>query len=934
MMDIYPLNVRLFSKTVSVLFLFFYAPLSISAQWNSDAGVVTPYTGMSGVSATSTSHTIVNPASLVLDKDDNTAWFSEHTLPTNYMTRTDKNIFYQTPNSRFAASSTVSNYANLTDGDTNTPLSISTGTNGKAFLKLIFATPTPLILLHLKAALSSTQSISIYAFTSETDSVLVGTFLGTQSYSLVRFDVSVPSSVTSLKLWSNTGMQLFELAGLSELPRESVVVDLGALRDIGIVDTRHWGGGAHVLKTAVYGSTDAINWVFLGNLPPNALGHTLTSVKPSKMLRYLKVEHTMTAEDYKSCYIWSIDAFDANGWQGAMPVAAPSRVNIQNYLGVNSIWRWGWSNGYDLNSHSIGAWVFGKVMNQGRSYHNMVWDVTDPDQDPDFPNINTHGGLGSWWCNWDQEYGIWKDAGLNVEASIQFTADGTYGFPPSVWNTPFASAYNYGRQFALHFGPTHGNNTVKTIEVGNEPWVGYDAAFYKEVLYGMSKGAKEADPAMEVFPCALQAARPQAENEYYKHYLGARVSEREAPYLDGINVHSYNFVRDTLGNRTHNSHPEAPFSQFWEILNNIRWRNANMPNKKIYVTEWGWDSDGGNSCGHPECVSSRAQAVYAVRGALVMMRLGVDRAHWFYYGNTSMEGYSDIFSRSGLMDFNFNKKASFYAFEAMNKLLGSRYFIGTIQEDSTAYIYKMGDAQGNVTHIVAWRPISDYDLNQSRTVSIPLTSTPMAAWTIQGLNGNGESMPTPTKSNGAISLNLTSVPVVIQIAPVVLPIELTQFSVACVQKQSKCEQTTQLNWQVSLSSRAQKFDIERSANGRSFTGLYTVMAHKNQTHYEQIDDKPSAGINYYRLRCVDTEEEVTYSKVQSISFDDDLVHLEKVGNNLIVSNLKTEKDLNVYDILGRLVFSKTVSPDNPAVVLPNLPLGIYIARVGKETLKF
>ncbi len=245
--------------SIYTLSVFLY-PLSISAQWNSDAGVVTPYTGMSGVSANSTSHTVVNPASLVLDKDDNTAWFSEHPLPTNYMTRTDKNIFYKTPNSQYTASSTVSNYANLTDGDTNTPLSISTGTDGKSFLKLTFGTPTPVILFHLKAALSSAQTLSVYAFTSATDSVLVGTYLGTQSYTTVRFEMSLSNTFTAFKIWANTGFQLFELTGLSELPRESVVVDLGSLRDVGIVDTRHWGGGTHVLKTVLYGSTDSINW--------------------------------------------------------------------------------------------------------------------------------------------------------------------------------------------------------------------------------------------------------------------------------------------------------------------------------------------------------------------------------------------------------------------------------------------------------------------------------------------------------------------------------------------------------------------------------------------------------------------------------------------------------------------------------------------------
>ena len=233
--------------------------------------------------------------------------------------------------------------------------------------------------------------------------------------------------------------------------------------------------------------------------------------------------------------------------------------------------------------------------------------------------------------------------------------------------------HNYGYAFASHFGPGSGNGLVKRMEVGNEPWH-YDAAFYREVLQGMAEGAKAADPDLQVFPCALQAADSTAESAFFMNYAGERLVDSVAPFIDGLNGHYYSYYNDSNGTRRA-TYPEDYLSFMRSVVNDIRFRDANFPGKMMVVSEWGWDSDGaGESCTHNECVSEFAQAVYGVRYALMLNRLGIDNMTWFFYANT--DAASSLYTRSSLPvnATSFAEKKAFTAFDALLHHLGDQIF--------------------------------------------------------------------------------------------------------------------------------------------------------------------------------------------------------------------------------------------------------------------
>jgi serine/threonine-protein kinase ATR len=206
------------------------------------------------------------------------------------------------------------------------------------------------------------------------------------------------------------------------------------------------------------------------------------------------------------------------------------------------------------------------------------------------------------------------------------------------------------------------------------------------------------------------------------------------------------------------------------ILNDLRYRDANFPGKKIFVSEWGWDSDGaGESCTHNECVSETAQAIYGLRYAMMLNRLGVDDMTWFFFANTNSS--SSLYTRSGLTGSSatsFLEKKSFIAFDALLHHIGNDYFLDTLAENDDHWVYLFGDSTGTPSYIAAWRPVDESDAGVS-SVSIPIAFAPDSAWTISGLSGTGTVAALPSYSGGNMTLSLSGVPLLVKLqdSPVV-----------------------------------------------------------------------------------------------------------------------------------------------------------------------
>jgi len=724
-------------------------PLFALAQWNPDAGLIPSLSAGAVASASSNN----SAGAKVIDGNVQSAWQSGGTFPNLYIGRKDLNILLGLGSAGGCAASGNATCSPVTDGDLNTfSTYLKSGTG--AWLKLNLPQSSPLRNISFKGY--ALDTVFIYIFKPTGDSSFVGYFAPASNYKLIRYPF-VTNNVTGFKLISKDKFSAYELAAIAGYPTEHVTLDLGSIQRIGTIVTRHWSGSASsAISTELFISSDNVNWQLVATLNPDALLAVTTEILPPVNGRYVRIQHTLDETDYAKVSIWEAAVFDEHGQFGPMPPAVPGKVTLAEMLGINGIWGWG----YNMFSNSIspgnGPTKFNKISSHARNYHNLHWDVKDPDSTPDYENMPF--GLAVWWLDWDREYQAWNDAGLEVGVTIQYNNNMV---PQSKWDNPYQAAYNYAYAFARHFGPTYGNGLVKIFEAGNEPW-DYPASFYRQIQRGMIHGAKDGDPALFVLPCALQSDNPLKETATGGNYMGARLLEEDAPYIDGINVHHYSYTQNQDGVRIA-VHPESKKSEMRGILSDIRFRNANLPGKKIYVTEWGWDSDGaGESCTFGECVSENEQALYAARGAMMFFRLGIERVMWYFYGN-QMSGH--LYSRCGLESTTHQNKKSFYAFQSLVNRLGDRYFRDAMREDDEAWVYLFGDSTGKITHLAAWRPVKGDDTS-SVWIDVP-NYFAGSAWTITGNSSTGEPAGTRvSQSAGTIRCLITTAPLIVEITNV------------------------------------------------------------------------------------------------------------------------------------------------------------------------
>jgi hypothetical protein len=148
-----------------------------------------------------------------------------------------------------------------------------------------------------------------------------------------------------------------------------------------------------------------------------------------------------------------------------------------------------------------------------------------------------------------------------------------------------------------------------------------------------------------------------------------------------------------------------------------------------------------------------------------------------------------------------------------------------------------------------------------------------------------------------------------------LPIELLSFNAVYNGK------TTDLTWSTASEINSNYFTIERSTDGINFTvvGIVDSKAlNGNSTgilNYTLNDPNTAPGTYYYRLKQTDFDYKYTYSNVvaitiaSTIDFSVDLAPNPNDGKQLtvfITSPLNGTVDLTIYDMLGKLLFAKSL----------------------------
>jgi hypothetical protein len=158
-------------------------------------------------------------------------------------------------------------------------------------------------------------------------------------------------------------------------------------------------------------------------------------------------------------------------------------------------------------------------------------------------------------------------------------------------------------------------------------------------------------------------------------------------------------------------------------------------------------------------------------------------------------------------------------------------------------------------------------------------------------------------------------------------------------------QTADLNWVMENETDCKYFVIERSGDtgGYDSIGVVTGLNNNNQTTYIYTDDHMLSGNNYYRLRQVDMEGVVRYSKVVSL-YDvqqEAAPRMSVYPNptaatlNFSINSTSTQQIfVQIYSISGVLLQSseQTLSAGNnlQSIAVNNLKSGNYFLKVSNR----
>jgi len=195
--------------------------------------------------------------------------------------------------------------------------------------------------------------------------------------------------------------------------------------------------------------------------------------------------------------------------------------------------------------------------------------------------------------------------------------------------------------------------------------------------------------------------------------------------------------------------------------------------------------------------------------------------------------------------------------------------------------------------------------------------------------------PTAGQSAGANFVTVTGVntfsPWTLAPTVTLLPVELVNFD------GSRLQDDVQLQWMTASEINNDYFTIERSADGINFQAIGQIDGagtYNGNLNYEFLDESPSAGINYYRLKVTDFDGSYAYTRIIAVEYDKYIrptiaIYPNPLQTNnrqlTIESNVQVDQ-VTIFNTIGQSV--ATYNNIGGHIQLPNtLTAGIYLVQL-------
>jgi len=574
----------------------------------------------------------------------------------------------------------------------------------------------------------------------------------------------------------------------------SIVVDLGVVHDL--TDICYFDVEDQGVLSVDYRDADAWKPLFSG---PLSQWRQWTSRSVTVATRYLR----LTFESPSSLVAEVMLYGTARGEHPSTPQpVSHEKPLMDSFIGVNGF--------VDDPVERIAA------CGHLREYHQWQWDEGNQDPSyPGYPNLRLAwspswvSGPG-WGWDFDRFYGQLKTAGVEVSPCFQGCAPYLVGFdgsrtdekPVIAGGDPtrpesYVAHASYLFQFAARYGGVRvdeamlklragqpvrtGLGLVRYMENWNEPdkwWKGRAPYFFPAELaamcsadydghrrsVGLTVGVKNADPDMKLVMGGL--AKPEI--EYIKAMKLWADFHRGGDFpADVINLHHYsNDAASQDGRPTTGISPEADGlrERFQRI---VQWRDRFLPDKEIWVSEFGYDTNPKSTQQAPAVGAADAQEVqgqWLVRSFLALAAAGVDRAQLYMLRDVNPNSVvqydsSGLTSEKGKHE---PKRAWYYVAALRNVLRGTRFESEVPSGDGRVRIYQFRSDDAPPRRVYAiWCPTSGQTQVNGFSLDVPNASVATLI-TLEPRSATGQKTPMAVE-NGKVTVNVSERPIFVAV---------------------------------------------------------------------------------------------------------------------------------------------------------------------------
>jgi hypothetical protein len=447
-----------------------------------------------------------------------------------------------------------------------------------------------------------------------------------------------------------------------------------------------------------------------------------------------------------------------------------------------------------------------------REYHNWGWLGNNYDDLP-YPQTLYTPNIDDFGWDWDTFFSDLQSMGVSgfpaVQGAAPWVADG--GVPPAEGSPTDAASYRaHGDtmfQIAARWGSTKvadsllklesdqtrvsGLGTVRYFEDYNEE--DNAAGFTGDVFAAMASadydgdqqrlgttiGVKNADPNAMLVMGGLSGAYGGGQTWIHSitTFLDAArtwsAAHRGGSFpADVINVHYYSFGP---GAPAPALSPEDDGVQA-KLAAVVAYRDANLPGKPVWWTEFGYDTFAGSPLHAPALGSNSAfvvQGQWLVRDLLAALAAGIERATLFELDDTCTPPDTSCntqFATAGLLPLpsGTTPKAAWYFLAAFRARLQTMVYRGETASGAAdvriASFADTGGTSGTGGALVVWSPTSTANVHTGYALALPAGADTATAVALADQQQNGVASAL-SPQGGSVTLDVSETPTIVLYGP-------------------------------------------------------------------------------------------------------------------------------------------------------------------------